>query len=213
MAKVVAHEIRNPLTPMRLAAQHLQRAADDNIPDLRELITKMAALIIDQIDTLTRISEEFSRFARMPRRTPTDLDIVALLTESASLFRHHEHIAFVLSTEPGLPPVRADKEELSRALTNILRNAVQAIGEAGSITISATREAEGVAVSITDTGSGIAPELLPRIFEPNFSTKTEGMGLGLAIVKKIIDDMGGSIRIESAPGLGCTVTLRLPATA
>jgi signal transduction histidine kinase len=213
MAKVVAHEIRNPLTPMRLAAQHLQRAADDNVPDLRELISKLANLIIDQIDTLTRISEEFSRFARMPGRTPVELDIAALLVESASLFRHHEHISFVLLAAEALPSVRADREELSRAVTNILRNAVQAIGEEGTITITAARADDGVTVVVTDTGSGIAPELLPRIFEPNFSTKTEGMGLGLAIVKKIIDDIGGSIRIESEQGAGCTVTLSLPGVA
>ncbi|MBL0173807.1 MAG: HAMP domain-containing protein [Ignavibacteria bacterium] len=211
MAKQVAHEIRNPLTPMRLAAQHLKRAADDNAPDLRELITKMADLIIDRIDTLTRISEEFSRFARMPLRTPANLDIGALLAECAALFRHHEQIDFLLEIAEDIPPVHADREELSRALTNIVRNAVQAIALHGTIHLRASGTPSEVSVTITDTGSGIPRELLPRIFEPNFSTKTEGMGLGLAIVKKIVDDIHGTIRIDSESGTGTTVRIVLPA--
>jgi two-component system, NtrC family, nitrogen regulation sensor histidine kinase NtrY len=211
MAKQVAHEIRNPLTPMRLAAQHLKRAADDNAPDLRELITKMSDVIIDRIDTLTRISEEFSRFARMPRRTPGDVNAGTLLAECAALFRHHEQIDFALEIAEELPLVHADREELSRALTNIVRNAVQAIPLHGTIRLQASGTPSAVTIAISDTGTGIPRELLPRIFEPNFSTKTEGMGLGLAIVKKIIDDVHGTISIDSETGTGTTVRIVLPA--
>ncbi|MDH7516718.1 MAG: ATP-binding protein, partial [Bacteroidota bacterium] len=134
-----------------------------------------------------------------------------VLAETVELFRHHDTVTVSLHCEASLPRVHIDREEFSRALTNILRNAVQAIEGKGTITITAQREAGDIVIRVTDTGHGIPPDALPRIFEPNFSTKTEGMGLGLAIVKKIIDDAGGVISIESEEGAGTTVTLRLPA--
>ncbi len=210
MAKQVAHEIRNPLTPMKLAAQHLQRAQRDGATNLDEIITKVTHAIIDQIESLSRIADEFSRFARMPRRAIVPLDIAAILAETVDLFRHHESIEWRLALFTPLPAVSGDREEFSRAMTNVLRNAVQAISGAGRIDVEAGRDGDALSVLVRDTGIGIPAEALPRIFEPNFSTKTEGMGLGLAIVKKILDDMGGSITIDSEPGHGTTVVILLP---
>lgn len=210
MAKQVAHEIRNPLTPMKLAVQHLQRAWRDGAEQLGDIIEKVTRTLADQIESLSRISDEFSRFGRMPRRTMRNVDAGEVLTESVALFRGHEHVTIDLQLEDALPPVQADREELARAFTNLLRNAVQAIHEQGTIRVSANLTPEGIAIQMTDSGIGIAPELLDRIFEPNFSTKTEGMGLGLPIVKKIIDDAGGQIRIASTPGEGTTVHIFLP---
>jgi nitrogen fixation/metabolism regulation signal transduction histidine kinase len=211
MARQVAHEIRNPLTPMKLAAQHLQRAWRDGAENIGGIIERLTATIIDQVDTLSRISDEFARFARMPRRTVEAVDIAVVLEESVRLFRHHEHATITLRVEAALPSVDADREELGRAVTNILRNAVQALRERGTIHIEAAATSGTVAVRITDDGVGIPEELLGRIFEPNFSTRTEGMGLGLAIVRTIVRDTGGDVTIESAPGKGTVVTLLLPA--
>ncbi|MBE0645310.1 MAG: HAMP domain-containing protein [Bacteroidetes bacterium] len=211
MAKQVAHEIRNPLTPMKLAVQHLQRAWLDGAEHIGDIFDKVTRTLIDQIERLSRISDEFSRFGRMPRRSTARVDAGETLAETVSLFGSHAEVHFSLDIEANLPHVVADREELARAFTNLLRNAVQAIQERGTISISARRAAQTLCISITDDGSGIPPELLPRIFEPNFSTKTEGMGLGLAIVKKIIDDAGGDIVIESMPGEGTSVTITLPA--
>ena len=210
MAKQVAHEIRNPLTPMKLAVQHLQRAWHDRADRLGDIIDKVTRTLVDQIESLSRISDEFSRFARMPRRSTSEVDIGATLAESVALFHSHEDVVFDTDIEEDLPRVLADREELSRAFTNILRNAVQAMPGGGHVAVRARRGADDVVITVTDSGSGIPAELLPRIFEPNFSTKTEGMGLGLAIVKKIIDDAGGRIHIDSTPGEGTTVRITLP---
>lgn len=210
MAKQVAHEIRNPLTPMKLAVQHLQRAWADGAEQIGEIFEKVTRTLIDQIESLSRISDEFSRFGRMPRRSTRQVDVGETLEEAAALFGSHTEVALTLHIEPGLPSVVADREELARAFTNLLRNAVQAIQDNGRISITARREEKSIRIVFSDNGVGIPPELLTRIFEPNFSTKTEGMGLGLAIVKKIIDDAGGSIGIESTPGRGTAVTVMLP---
>jgi two-component system nitrogen regulation sensor histidine kinase NtrY len=210
MAKQVAHEIRNPLTPMKLAVQHLQRAWADGTEQISDIFEKVTRTLIDQIESLSRISDEFSRFGRMPRRSTARVDVGEALDEAVALFGSHAEVAFSLHVEPDLPPVVADREELARAFTNLLRNAVQAIQDRGRVSITARREGNAIRIIISDNGIGIPPELLPRIFEPNFSTKTEGMGLGLAIVKKIIDDAGGSTRIESVPGEGTVATVTLP---
>lgn len=209
MARQVAHEIRNPLTPMKLAAQHLQRAARDRAPQLDALIERITTTIIDQIDTLARISDAFSRFGRMPRREASAVPVAAVIDDAAALYRHQPDLVLTVDVARDLPPVVADREELARALTNILRNAVQAMPAGGRITIGAARDGERVRITVADTGTGIAPELVPRIFEPNFSTRTEGMGLGLAIVRRIVEDAGGRVHITSEPGHGTLVTIDL----
>lgn len=210
MAKQVAHEIRNPLTPMKLAVQHLQRAWQDRAQHIGDIFDKVTRTLIDQIDSLSRISDEFSRFARMPQRNTTRVDLEDILRETVGLFGNHPDIRFDVLFENTLPPVLADGEELARAFTNLLRNAVQAMHEGGTVSVRGWSDGRSVHITIHDSGSGIPPELQKRIFEPNFSTKTEGMGMGLSIVKKIIDDMEGDIRIESTPGEGTLVSITLP---
>jgi two-component system, NtrC family, nitrogen regulation sensor histidine kinase NtrY len=209
MARQVAHEIRNPLTPIKLAAQHLRRAWDDRAEDFGVVLRKVTDTIIEQIGTLSRISDEFSSFARMPRRTLTEVSVGDTLAEAAQLFQHHGHVTMRVVIPDALPPVRADRDELLRAFINILKNAVQSIHDRGEIAVSVTRDARRIRIAFEDSGSGIAPELLPRVFEPNFSTRTEGMGLGLAITKKIIDDLDGKISIESTEGKGTIVRVEL----
>jgi signal transduction histidine kinase len=210
MAKQVAHEIKNPLTPMQLSVQHLRRAYEDGARDFGSILAHVSQVLLDQIETLSRIATEFSRFARMPDRRPVPCDVHQLLADASDLFAQHPGVTLTTSLAAEQMTVLADVEELRRAFVNILRNAVQAMAEHGSITIETEQSGERIVIGITDSGPGISDSVKENLFKPNFSTKTEGMGLGLAIVKKTIDDLQGDIRIESEPGKGTTVRITLP---
>ncbi len=210
MAKQVAHEIKNPLTPMKLSIQHLRQAYIDRVSDFERLLQQVSDLLLGQIDTLTRIAGEFSQYARMPERRVTSCDVHTILREVIGLHEQESHAAFLAELNARQSTVRADVEELRRVFINLFRNALQAIPAKGRITVC-TSNADGfLAVDIQDTGVGIPAENLERIFEPNFSTKSEGMGLGLSIVKQIVDGLHGQISIESIPGKGTTVHLQFP---
>jgi two-component system nitrogen regulation sensor histidine kinase NtrY len=210
MAKQVAHEIKNPLTPMKLAVQHLRQAYVDGVKNFQELFQQVSETLLEQIDTLNRIASEFSQYAKMPERRPQVCDVQAILKEAVNLHRQHAHISFKERYEEKPSFVVADREELRRVFINILKNSIQAIADAGQITITCRLVNASVEVEIIDTGVGISSDLENKIFEPNFSTKTEGTGLGLAIVKQIIDDTRGTIRVTSEVGHGTRVTINLP---
>jgi len=213
MAKQVAHEIKNPLTPMRLSVQHLRQTFQDRVPDFDKVLESVTKTIVEQIDTLSRIASEFSHFARMPRREIAECDVNTLVRESLNLFAQEAGIRFETRLAEDIPLIAADREELRRAFINILRNSVQALEGRGKIVVATRKEKEGVRIAFRDFGPGIPEEVKAKLFQPNFSTKTDGMGLGLAIVKKTIDDLGGTVRIDSTLGEGTTVTIQLPATA
>ena len=213
MAKQVAHEIKNPLTPMKLAVQHLRQTYADRVPDFDQVLDEVTKTVIDQIETLSRIASEFSTFARMPKRQLEQCDVKAILTESVQLFERDANVQFEMKFDPGAPTVLADREELRRAFINIIRNGIQAMNNSGRIIVGMKLVEQGTVVSIRDFGPGVPEEVKDRLFQPNFSTKTDGMGLGLAIVKKTIDDIGGTISIESARGEGTRVTIFLPASS
>ncbi len=221
MARQVAHEVKNPLTPMRLAAEHIRRAWRDKHPQFDELLTRSVDVIVRQTESLKQIATAFSDFARLSgkRREPVDLaDAVRGVTD---LYRATEGLTTRLDIAAGLAPaattVLADPDELRRVLVNVAKNAVEAMepsaAKPGTLTVSLTRDAAApfLVLRITDDGPGIPADVLPRLFEPYFSTKTSGTGLGLAICKRAIEDFGGSIGIESTAGKGTTVTIRLPA--
>jgi two-component system nitrogen regulation sensor histidine kinase NtrY len=213
MAQQIAHEIKNPLTPMRLSVQHLRRTWKDGVPEFGGILEDVTSTVLDQIEALSRIASEFSRFAHMPRRNLASLDVAGVVGEAVQLFAQEERISFELHAKAGLPRITADQEELRRAFINVFRNAIQATEGTGRVVVE-LEDADGhVVVRITDFGRGIPDAIKARVFEPRFSTKTEGMGLGLAIVKKSVDDMGGSISLESVEGQGTIVTFRLPASA
>ncbi|MEW6510092.1 MAG: ATP-binding protein [Bacteroidota bacterium] len=213
MAKQVAHEIKNPLTPMRLSIQHLRRTFLDKAGNFPEILDTVTRTIIEQIDTLSAIASEFSHFARMPRRTLSRVRCEEVVEEAVRLFSQETRVTFETRAEVGVSEVVADRDELRRALINIIRNGIQAMDGAGRIEISTLRRAEGVAIAVQDHGKGIPEEIRPKLFEPNFSTKTDGMGLGLAIVKKTVDDLGGTVTVDSKEGAGTTVTVWLPSVA
>ena len=210
MARQVAHEIKNPLTPMKLSIQHLRQTFRDRAPDFDRILEDVTRTVGEQIDALSRIASEFSRFARMPERQLTRCDMNEVVGEAIRLFDREEGIRFESHLAPGLPEVLADKEELRRAFINVIRNSVQAMGSRGTIAVATSLSGGRVAATLRDTGPGIPEDVLPKLFTPNFSTKTEGMGLGLAMVKRMLDDIGGSIGITSEQGKGVAVTITLP---
>ncbi|MFN0157587.1 MAG: ATP-binding protein [Bacteroidota bacterium] len=212
MARQVAHEIKNPLTPMKLSLQHLRQTYRDDVPNFSQVFDEVSKTIIEQIDALSRIASEFSHFARMPQPRLEECDLRGVILESVHLFEQDSSVVFDIQIEDPLPPIVVDREELRRAFINIIRNSIQAMNNSGRVTISARSQMHGVHIQIKDVGPGIPEEMKGKLFQPNFSTKTDGMGLGLAIVKKTIDDLGGTISIEST-GEGTTVTITLPAKA
>jgi nitrogen fixation/metabolism regulation signal transduction histidine kinase len=211
MARQVAHEIRNPLTPMKLSIQHLRRTYLDGAPDFPEIMERVTRTTISQIDALGRIAAEFASFARMPRRIVAACDAGEIVREAVALFRQDTAVQFEVESDNPLPPIQADREELRRACINIIRNGVQAMGGTGAMEVRVSAAPGLVQISFTDHGQGIPDDVRPKLFQPKFSTKTDGMGLGLAIVKKTIDDLGGTITIESAIGKGTTVVMEIPA--
>lgn len=214
MARQVAHEIKNPLTPMKLHLQRLQRAQSENDPRLQEMLTRTAQTLIAQIDTLSEIAGAFGEFASMPKGNPQPVSVHNALHEVAYLYREQNNVQITLH-EPVPPDIRVimDPHQLSRVLGNVVKNALQAAHAERPLHIElfAEQRNERVHIYIKDNGIGIEPELQHRIFTPNFSTKNSGMGLGLAMVKSMLEMTGGFISFETLPGEGTTFEISLPA--
>jgi signal transduction histidine kinase len=227
MARQVAHEIKNPLTPMKLSIQHLRRAydefqssKDDSRARFARAFDRITRTVSEQIDTLAEIANEFSTFARLPKRHLEVLDPNPVIREAVELTgaELRSGIAFRETRTPVF--VTVDRDELRRVLINLLRNAVQSVGTDGSVRVEAhaklpvgetpPERSSTFVCEVIDDGPGIEPEVQERIFQPNFSTKTSGMGLGLAIAKRNIEAMGGEIGFTTEVGKGSTFWIRLP---
>ena len=208
IARSVAHEIKNPLTPMKLAIQHLYEIFKNRKnEDFGEVLTKTKDMITNEIDRLNRIATEFSNFAKLPGRNYENLGINEVIREVISLYENEPKIEFVLKLKPLSDYIYADRQELNRVFQNLIKNAIQSISDKGVIEISSYRAEEYITVLIQDNGSGIEPEVLRKLFTPNFSTKSTGMGLGLAITKKSLDDIGAEISFESKLNQGTKVKI------
>jgi len=212
MAKQVAHEIKNPLTPMKLSLQHLQYAIQRKDEKLEGKIKKTTELLITQIDSLSAMAEEFSSFAKMPEPKMEKTDMSTVLDSVIQLFSKEENVSFDYVVLPAETFVMADQHQLGRVFTNIVKNAVQAIpsDRKGLIKIRSHSDNNRVVVSFEDNGSGIPEALRKQIFSPNFSTKNSGMGLGLAISKRIVELFGGVIDFQSIENKGTTFVVQLP---
>ncbi len=210
MAKQVAHEIRNPLTPIKLSIQHLRQAFKDKAADREEILQRVTQTVIDQIEALSRIASEFSSFAKMPESKFERLNIDDLLKGNDKSFQRGSRNQFHRSVASPSVMVVADRDQLRGVFINIIRNAIQAVNKAGTITIETSLEGRMCIIRISDTGPGIPDEIRTKIFEPNFSTKTEGMGLGLAIARRVVEDHGGTISCSSERGKGTTFEIQLP---
>ena len=217
MARQVAHEIKNPLTPIKLSVQHLRRAYQDQHPQFDAVLEGSVREILREIDRLSEIARAFSRYGAPAQAAGPleDVDLAVVVQEALTLYRAgDEAVDYNAAVEPGLPRVQARAGELKEVLLNLLENARTAIHDGGCITVRA-RPGDGVVeLVIEDDGSGIAPELLPRVFDPHFSTRSSGTGLGLAIVRRLVESWQGGVAVDSRPGEGTTVTVRLrPAPA
>jgi signal transduction histidine kinase len=212
MSRQVAHEIKNPLTPIKLSVQHLRRAYADGRTDYGEILDSNVAQILTEIDRLTEIARLFSRYGA-PAEAAGPLEVVEVgpvVREALMLYRAGElGIQYRAELEEGLPPVRARVGELKEVLLNLLENAYTALDGQGTVTIEARREGESVEMVVRDDGPGIPPELLSKVFEPHFSTHSTGTGLGLAIVRRIVEDWGGMVMAKENPEGGTAVTIRL----
>jgi len=212
MARQVAHEIKNPLTPMKLSLQYLQKAIDNNTGNVNELTKSVARTIVEQIDHLSQIAGEFSQFANIgnPRNETFDLNESINLISSL----HSSGDSFNISWHPSATQVliNADKTHINRLFTNLLQNAIQAIPEHkhGIIEITEIISGNFVLLSIKDNGNGIPVEMQPKIFTPNFTTKTSGTGLGLAMCKGIVEQSKGNIWFETLEDIGTTFYVELP---
>ncbi|MCI0433585.1 MAG: HAMP domain-containing histidine kinase [Gemmatimonadetes bacterium] len=208
MARQVAHEIKNPLTPIKLAVQHLRRAYRDRQADFGVTLDENVDQILHEIDRLTEISRAFSRYgAPQADAGPLrDVDIAAVVREALALYRAGEsRIRFEDEIDAGLPPGRARATELHEVLLNLLENARQAVEDGGRILVRAHPVGRRVRVEVVDNGVGIPPGLMPRIFDPHFSIGSGGTGLGLAIVRRIVESWDGTIEAESEIGAGTTL--------
>jgi len=211
MARQVAHEIKNPLTPMKLRIQLFQRSWDPAAPDAKEKLDKLSTGLVEQIDALSGVASAFSQFAQMPEARPEPLDLRAVARAAVDVFHATPGIDIVLHDGPELP-VHADREHLLRVFNNLLKNAVQAIPEDrdGRIEVRLRHEGDRAIAEVQDNGSGIPGHLRDRIFTPSFTTKGSGMGLGLAMVKRMVEQAGGTVRFDSREDEGTTFVVALP---
>ena len=206
MAKQVAHEIKNPLTPMRLLVQQLEFTLKT---EDKEQLQEFTKAMLDQIDALVSIADAFSRFADMPSSKREIFDIKELIGRTTSIF---SHLKFNTDLPEEQVMVSADRDQLLRVFNNLIKNAWQAVPEDRDpvIDIKLTEEKDHVLIEVKDNGSGIEEEKKARVFEPSFTTKTTGMGLGLAMTQNIIEGLKGKIWLESEIGVGTTFYIKLP---
>jgi signal transduction histidine kinase len=207
MAKQVAHEIKNPLTPMKLSIQQLIAAYKDKSPKFDSIFERVTSTIISQVETLKNIASEFSNFARMPLLNIERLNLITSVKEAIDLFEtEKQKIEFIYIRD--VVNINADNDQLKRTIINLIRNSIQA--SAGKIRIEIIVDGDICKLYIHDDGKGINPEIIQRIFDQNFTTKNTGMGLGLSMSKKFIDNIGGNIVVEKTSSSGTTFLIILP---
>ena len=209
MAKQVAHEIKNPLTPMRLSVQSFQRKFDPNDPNIEQKVEEYSQTLISQIDTMSSIASAFSNFAKMPAQQNETLNVPKIVKLALDIF-NEDYIVF--STEKEEIKAKFDRTQLIRVVTNLVKNAIQAVAGVPNpaILVAVTKEKEQVCICISDNGHGISEENTEKIFEPKFTTKSSGMGLGLAMVKKIVENYNGTITFTSKVNKGTIFKVHFP---
>ena len=209
MAKQVAHEIKNPLTPMRLTVQSFQRKFDPSDENIHHKLDEYSKTLIQQIDTMSTIAGAFSNFAKMPAQQDEMLNVVEVVHLSLDIFNEN-YITFQPDREELI--AKFDRTQLIRVVTNLIKNGIQAIpeGQSPKIVVTVSEANETVAITVSDNGVGITKNNKPKIFEPKFTTKTSGMGLGLPMVKNIVETYGGSITFTSQQGKGTTFCSHFP---
>jgi two-component system nitrogen regulation sensor histidine kinase NtrY len=213
VARRIAHEVKNPLTPIKLAAQRLQRRFTGRLGEDAPLFDECTQVIINQADEIKNLVNEFSRFARLPQLTLAPQDLNQLVQETLLLYQEVQpRITLEFTPDPALPPLLLDREQVKRMLLNLLDNALGSMPGRGTITVSVTADPaqERVQLIVADTGVGVPDRDKIRIFEPYFSTKRGGTGLGLAIVSSIVAEHQGFLRVEDNVPQGTKFIIYLP---
>ncbi|HRE50415.1 MAG TPA: HAMP domain-containing sensor histidine kinase [Flavitalea sp.] len=212
MARQVAHEIKNPLTPMKLSIQYLQKAIDNNSPNVKEMTRNVASTLIEQIDHLSKIAADFSQFANIGNPRNEMFDLHDLLHSLISLYKPTENVIFKWYPVPQRVMLFADKTQLNRLFTNLLQNAIEAPENKSMrfVELDETLEGDCIIVNIRDNGGGIPANMQEKIFAPNFTTKSSGTGLGLAMSKSIAEQARGDIWFETIEGEGTVFHVKLP---
>ena len=214
VAQRIAHEIKNPLTPIQLSAERLRRRlSTDRSPEDKRLLEEATATIVEEVEGLKQLVDEFSRFARMPALQPKETDLGRLLEGVVVLYREsHPGLTIKSSFSPDMPAVDVDPDQIKRAVLNLVDNAAEAVGGTGQVSVDTIwmPESRRARIVVADDGPGIPAEDKERLFLPYFSTKANGTGLGLPIVHQIVTDHGGTIWVEDAMPQGTRFVLELP---
>lgn len=209
MAKQVAHEVKNPLTPMKLTIQNFERKFDPADPNVRERVKQMSKTMVDQIDVIATVASAFSEFAKLPEKNNETINLNAEVEDILRVFNDEQ--IFIHANKNNIM-MTIDKVFLSRIITNLVTNAKQAASDERELIINVDLEQHQrrVIISVQDNGIGIPEDMFERIFEPNFTSKNSGMGLGLSMVRKMVEDYKGEISVKSEVGKGTTFTITLP---
>ena len=214
VARKLAHEIKNPLTPIKLSAQRVRKAHLKGATDFDRVLSESIEAIVSEVDALQHLVDEFAQFARLPPSRPVEGSLNAVVEAALALYETaYPHIALNRSLDPELPSQRLDGPQIKRVVINLVDNAIAALGEKGAIEIGTSYDPVNrrATLTVADTGPGIPPANRETIFAPNFSTKKKGSGLGLAIARRIVEDHGGEIRVEDNVPRGARFVITLPA--
>jgi two-component system nitrogen regulation sensor histidine kinase NtrY len=213
VARKLAHEIKNPLTPIQLSAQRIRKAHLKQAPDFAKIVTESTGAIVQEVEALKNLVDEFAQFARLPAVNPQPAALKDVVEQALSLYDGlFAEVRLERRIDADLPVLRLDAEQMKRVLINLVDNAIEAVERRGAVTISAEYErAQGrVRLGVADDGPGIPVEDRDKLFVPHFSTKKRGSGLGLAIVSRIVQEHGGVIRVEENAPRGARFVVELP---
>ena len=213
VAQRIAHEIKNPLTPIQLSAERLKRKFAERAPDFSRIFDESIKTIISEVQGIKHLVDEFTTFARLPESRPSLSSVEPVLLESVVLYRSaHREVEFVLDLEPNLPDLWIDPQAFRRIFSNLFENAINAMKERGTIWVSVGSSPlhGSLRIIVEDDGPGIPPEAVDKIFMPYFSTRDAGMGLGLAIVQRIVSEHRGGISYMARQPSGSRFTIELP---
>jgi signal transduction histidine kinase len=215
VARTMAHEIKNPLWPIQSSIRSLRRAYQSNREDFGSIFDECTETIAEEVESLRRIVDEFSQFARMPKPKIEECDLNEVMKDTLALYTAStENVEIITELAQDIPKIQGDKEQLSRAFINIITNAVQAMPDGGKLNISTSlnEQSDFVKAIFIDTGIGMPPEIQEKIFQPYFTTKESGTGLGMAVVHRVITDHNGTIEVESKENVGTKFIISLPIT-
>jgi two-component system nitrogen regulation sensor histidine kinase NtrY len=216
VARRIAHEVKNPLTPIQLSAQRLKKRYGEKLHGSDgNVFQECTGMIIKQVEEIKRLVNAFSNFARMPTSNPTPEDLNSIIEEAMTLYKEaHKDVGFVFRSSKELPVFNLDREQMKRVMINLLDNAIEAMDGEGKVSVDLDydKTLQMARIEVTDNGSGISSENKMRLFEPYFSTKKQGTGLGLAIVSSIVTDHNGFIRVQDNKPKGVRFIIELPVT-